>query len=176
MASSSPTAKLTTSLCGSPTPGPSAETSTSDCLGPVQPSHPGITGCWPLSWRGREAGLSTQERWRHGQEELRMSFHKECPPKHWSRPSKLSPTTRSRAHPIPRGNSSLLGASCCVGRDSGRGVGGREGGKFNPPLGTSISLALMKRILPFPRMAECLHCSQQESWAGVGEKGRRNYI
>ena len=51
VASSSPIAKLTTSLCGFMTPGPSAETSTSDCLGPVQPSYPGMTGCWPLSWR-----------------------------------------------------------------------------------------------------------------------------
>jgi len=31
---------------------------------------------------GREDGLSTQERRRHGQEEMRMFFHKECPQKH----------------------------------------------------------------------------------------------
>ena len=28
-------------------------------------------------------------------------------------------------------------------------------------LGTSIRLKLMKRVLPFPRMAKCLHCTRE---------------
>lgn len=46
--------------------------------------------------------------------------------------------------------------------------------KSSMALGTSVKLKLMKRILPFPRMAKCLH--ELQGWEGVGEKERQNYI
>ena len=107
--------------------------------------------------------LRTQEKLRPGQEDIQVSLHKAKATALKSidlDPLQTIPLLRDWPHSVPLENRSLPRAAWLFGEASK--TGRQRGRKMQSAvaLGTSIRLKLMKRILPFPRTAKCLHCSQ----------------